>query len=704
MSGAEAPPQRRTRLIVALLRVLAGGERLTSAQLLSRFKNDLAYSGSTPCTPQHLGDLARRCTADLTRSLIYTGKIGNETIWMRVVGVKGKEYLDSCEPPNVVSTGMDAKPDSKRRCSSPLSPQQMDFGSMLYLLIRPKYPPERRPVAINGGAPAYRPDVDVGHTGYMAFQTEVKKFLLLNFLCVSDLKSVRCVSKRVSPPLDLLRFHPGIRVTKFESKRVPIGADSAALAAVRAAFVAFAEVHGGCSASLQRDLSSMQSGLARVLRANKVCGCMARGKRSGGRGSSACRCAEAGGWGSSLVDEKVDEEEMEEAEEESEHRMVCLASAASRQPCSSAAGGDGGVRERPPLFSSSSSSAASSSAAASSTLVATPTPVRAVRRLDLSTKFTSPRHFPSTKISTLSLPALQNEVRTLRRDLQLARADLQRLSLPLLHPSTLSPETTAFEVLMMQHNLKNKRMLVRSTVVTSAEERRKLRSRITDVSLEFLSQAPSNRSFTKLRDIFKLPLNCLRLLQKKIKDLEIGIAVILELPIRVLFIQMVLDLVSGEAFMARAGLVFAVEGDELDSSLLELWDALGEYVNESPQLAKVLREMESVPTPSVALSSVPPLSAAGGGGGAAEEEGGGGGAVAAEWGVEEDDDLATAKMLLDLSAAPPTERPPEDCGEASALDSEVRVPPPKIELKNGSISIAISTKTPILTLTLTHNF
>ena len=69
--------------------------------------------------PQHLGDLARRCTADLTRSLINTGKIGNETIWMRVVGVKGKEHLDSCEPPNVVSTGMDAKPDSKRRCASP---------------------------------------------------------------------------------------------------------------------------------------------------------------------------------------------------------------------------------------------------------------------------------------------------------------------------------------------------------------------------------------------------------------------------------------------------------------------------------------------------------------------------------------------------------------------------------------------------------
>ena len=51
MSGAEAPPQRRTRLIVALRRVFAGGERLTSAQLLSRFKNDLAYSGSSPCTP-----------------------------------------------------------------------------------------------------------------------------------------------------------------------------------------------------------------------------------------------------------------------------------------------------------------------------------------------------------------------------------------------------------------------------------------------------------------------------------------------------------------------------------------------------------------------------------------------------------------------------------------------------------------------------
>ena len=675
MSGAEAPPQRRKRLIVALRQVLPGGERLTSTQLLSRFKNDLAYSGSSLCTSRHLGDLARHCAADLQRSLIYTGKSRCEMIWMRVAGDNGKEYLDSREPPSVVSTGMDAKPDgSKRLCSSPISPQHLDLASMLYLLVRPKFPPERRSAAINCSAPAYIPDEDSSHTSYMAFQTDVKKFLFLSFLDADDVKSFRCVSKSVSPPLTQLRFHSSIRVTKFECERVPIGADSVALAAVRAAFVALAEVHGGCSASLQRGLSPLQSKLSGMLRANKVCGCMAQGKRPGGRGSSACRCAEAGGWGSSLVGEVVDEEEMEEEEEESEYRMAYLASAASRQPCSSATGGDEGVRERPRLFLSppppppSSGAAASSS---SSTLVARPQ----VRRFDLSIKFNSPRHFSSTNLSTLSLSALQSEVGTLRRDLQLARAGLKRLSLPLLHPATLSSETTAFEVLMMQYNLKNKLMLVRSTVATSTKERLKLRSRITDVSLEFLSQAPSNRSFTKLRDNFKLPLNCLRLLQKKIKDLEIGIAVILELPIRVLFIQMVLDLVSGEAFMARAGLVFAVEGDMLDSLLLDLWDALGEYVNESPQLAKVLREMESVP---ISSSSVPPQSVAGGGGGAVEEGGSGGGAVAAEWGIEEEDDLATAKILLDFSAAPLT----EDCGEEPALDLVVRIfSPPKIELK-----------------------
>ena len=576
---AETAPARRTRLINVILGLLVAGVPLTSYQLLQHHATELQ-----PCTMTHLGDLAKWWDKApghkgfVTDKLLYTGEYGNGQgkLWLLVElnsdtgELIGADLLDTSEPQRVVSSAYIAEraPEKAAKVQR-VEPygQELHLTTTLARMLHFDSEWQREQVRPRGGREpsSVSAMTQAGKCAYHVFSIhdaraeDVSDFhdacyeRILGYLDPGSVQilSTTCSALYVAPRLFDVCAARYLRATDQDPRFL-------VLPRVAQAFDLLAGI-----ASEFKDIAGVQfiaSEVSGFLLSNEWCACAAQGVVwSGGKFRKACSCNTRNQWGCSF---KAAEEA---CTAEASSSLVQLGSPSTPR-------GSGGVFTAyltPPAASNASS------------------------------------HVRVDRMSRLSL---FDEVQALRRELKDATAASNMLRTAVL-PSL--DACSIFEVLIHQWSAHHGAVVVERPPPSfpllgpPLPTRKELNPKVTDASLQMLATAGSNRRYGKLRNQeHGFGVNCVRWLQMKMKELGTVVGSINELPIRVMFLQMVLDFLSDKFFStaSTAGrpVHFAIHGEDRRVALIKLFGELRKYVSEgtpegeSPIATELVESLKAV--------------------------------------------------------------------------------------------------------------
>ncbi len=647
MAASETPRDRRPRLLGALRSVLVAGERISSSDLLLRYRERLSYSHTEMCTKLHLGDLKKHCAAELLRAKIYTGTgSGRETYWM-LLGAKGQgeQHLDQRMPRQVVTNdlvGGSTSRSGKRRlgaeASSPVSrppSPSLLLSDVLFNVVRhaEKLVDKRREtrwrwVRRPSRARVFGRGEDVGHENASA-RLEYS-FSFLSFLPPADIAHLSVASKHFYVPQEIISVWRlgGIRALLATAHTTL----SLALCALRALPRGDLAVDGASGKDLQLDLQAMKKGvgtvtreLQRTLRMHEQHACLALGSTSrGGRERPACRCPEATGFGEAFEGDQYYDavENMPGAEQTATVSVLATMQGESSTPMDVTPSAASAAAFRSPLPRTSS----------------------------------LPTTASSRPLRSISRATLEDELRRLRKSLREAEGKLRRVKTPVLHPSSLTPASSSFDVLMSRYMVMNKCMMVPIKMNVASEDRKNLISRVMDVSTRVLQTVGSNRRHTKLRNSESLPVFSVRYLQKRFKSVNIKVGEINMMPIILLFVQIALDLAEGRVFMPPSSkVVYAIRGAARERVLAKLHDGLAAFVRQDAVLTIELKDV------------IAEWERGGGGGGSATSGSTAGSSAASDYSTRRREAADTLCALGSSSSSPPPQPPsPMDMLAAAA--------------------------------------